>query len=246
MAFPAPLNPWEARNQSGDLSVPPTALLPSGRADGTAMHDRDVTANVSIPSVGDLSGRRIYIEDIYPARRCRPFPDQTNCRRGGGGLGRYLSGRSCCPCRRVVVAARSREQMVSRSYASAPERPLVGKLYAGEVLADTFTPSKPGPTMFATWRRDFIAKREAGMDVALEIAEGRNILMSLKFAQCRPGPPHSRGLPGPRPEHPTFALLSDELAGGGRQGHAVRPDAAVRTTRCWRTDRLRAPERGTR
>ena len=32
----------------------------------------------------------------------------------------------------------------------------------------------------ATWRRDFIAKREAGMDVALEIAEGHTILMSLK------------------------------------------------------------------
>ena len=122
------------------------SLLPSGWADRTAMHDRDVTANVSIPSVGDLSGRRIYIEDIYPRRRCRPFSGQAHCRRDGGGLGRHLSGRSCRPCRRVVVAAGSREQMVSRSDACAARTTAGLQALRRRSPADTFTPSKPGPT----------------------------------------------------------------------------------------------------
>jgi Domain of unknown function (DUF3416) len=50
------------------------SLLPSGWADRTAMHDSDVTANVSVPSVGDLSGRRIYIEDVYPLVDAGRFP----------------------------------------------------------------------------------------------------------------------------------------------------------------------------
>ena len=38
------------------------------------MHDRAVTANVSIPSVGDLSSRRIFIEDVYPVVDAGRFP----------------------------------------------------------------------------------------------------------------------------------------------------------------------------
>src|SRR5262249_12052786 len=36
--------------------------------------------------------------------------------------------------------------------------------------------------VFATWRRDFMAKRAAGQDVALEVVEGRHILAGLKPA----------------------------------------------------------------
>jgi len=38
------------------------------------MHDPDVTATVSTPSIGDLSGRRIYIEDVYPLVDAGRFP----------------------------------------------------------------------------------------------------------------------------------------------------------------------------
>jgi starch synthase (maltosyl-transferring) len=34
--------------------------------------------------------------------------------------------------------------------------------------------------LFATWRRDFLAKRQAGMDVKLEIEEGRSLLATMK------------------------------------------------------------------
>src|SRR5437588_5093368 len=67
------------RNQSRVLSVPAqTALeLPLARPSrlhGRRMHGRAVTANVSIPSVGDILGRRIYIEDIYPLVDAGRFP----------------------------------------------------------------------------------------------------------------------------------------------------------------------------
>jgi starch synthase (maltosyl-transferring) len=91
----------------------------------------------------------------------------------------------------------------------------------------SFTPVKSGRYVyaieawtddFATWRRDFIAKREAGRDVSLEIAEGHNILMSLKFRSsaqarlirevCRT----SAGTSDP------VALLSDELMAAASKG----------------------------
>ena len=53
----------------------------------------------------------------------------------------------------------------------------------------TFTPPKPGryeyaieawTDVFATWRRDILAKRQAGLDVSLETLEGRQILEDIK------------------------------------------------------------------
>src|SRR5437660_6048289 len=53
----------------------------------------------------------------------------------------------------------------------------------------SFTPHRTGryvyaieawTDVFASWRRDFLTKRAAGMDVELEIEEGRNLLADLK------------------------------------------------------------------
>ena len=218
MAFPAPPNLWEARNQSGDLSVPPTpTLLPSGRADGTAMHDRDVTANVSIPSVGDLSGRRIFIEDVYPVVDAGRFPVKRIAgeaievwadifRDGHAVLAAELLWRpeAASKWSRVPMLARQNDRW-SGSFTPVKSGRYV---YAIEAWTDDF----------ATWRRDFIAKREAGRDVSLEIAEGHNILMSLKFRSsaqarlirevCRT----STGTSDPA------ALLSDELMAAASKG----------------------------
>ena len=218
MAFPAPPNLWEARNQSGDLSVPPTpTLLPSGRADGTAMHDRDVTANVSIPSVGDLSGRRIFIEDVYPVVDAGRFPVK---RIAGEAIevwaDIFRDGHA------VLAAELLWRPEAANKWSRAPMLPRQNDRWSG-----SFTPVKSGRYVyaieawtedFATWRRDFIAKREAGRDVSLEIAEGHNILMSLKFRSsaqarlirevCRT----STGTPDPA------ALLSDELMAAASKG----------------------------
>src|SRR5262249_56149442 len=55
-------------------SHPRQYLPPPGRTGWTARHGRAVTANVSIRSVGALSGQRIYIEDVYPTVDAGRFP----------------------------------------------------------------------------------------------------------------------------------------------------------------------------
>jgi starch synthase (maltosyl-transferring) len=63
-------------------------------------------------------------------------------------------------------------------------------LHENDRWTASFTPTETGryvyvieawTDVFATWRRDFLAKREAGMDVTLEIEEGLNLLTELKF-----------------------------------------------------------------
>ena len=181
------------------------------------MHDPDVTANVSIPSVGDLSGRRIYIEDVYPLVDAGRFPVKRIAgeavevwadifRDGHAVLAAELLWRpeAANKWSRVPMLARPNDRWSANF---APPKP--GRyVYAIEAWTDEF----------ATWRRDFIAKREAGMDLALEIAEGHNILMSLKArnaAQSRLIREVCRATAGTAdPE----MLLSDELAAAASKG----------------------------
>jgi starch synthase (maltosyl-transferring) len=178
------------------------------------MHDRDVTANVSIPSLGDLSGRRIYIEDIYHAVDAGRFTIKGIAgetvevwadifRDGHAVLAAELLWRP------EAANKWSRVPMLSRS---------------NDRWSASFTPAKPGRYVyaieawtdeFATWRRDFIAKREAGMDVALEIAEGRNILMSLKSRTAAQARLIREAC---RESTDSMALLSDELAAAAGKG----------------------------
>src|SRR5260370_36021429 len=44
------------------------------RADKMVMHDQAAIAKARIPSVGGRSGRRIYIEDVYPLVDAGRFP----------------------------------------------------------------------------------------------------------------------------------------------------------------------------
>jgi starch synthase (maltosyl-transferring) len=188
------------------------------------MHDRDVTANVSIPSVGDLSSRRIFIEDVYPVVDAGRFPVKRIAgeaievwadifREGHPVLAAELLWRpeAASKWSRVPMLARQNDRW-SGSFTPVKSGRYV---YAIEAWTDDF----------ATWRRDFIAKREAGRDVSLEIAEGHNILMSLKFRSsaqarlirevCRT----SAGISDP------VALVSDELmaaAGKGSQSDLTR------------------------
>src|SRR5215831_6034547 len=88
----------------------------------------------------------------------------------------------------------------------------------------SFTPPKAGryayaieawTDVFASWRRDFLAKRAAGMDVGLEIEEGRNLLADLRFKNSEQTRLIRRKLD--IVENPTL-LLSDELAAAARKG----------------------------
>jgi starch synthase (maltosyl-transferring) len=181
------------------------------------MHDRDVTANVSIPSVGDLSGRRIFIDDVYPVVDAGRFPVK---RIAGEAIEVWAD---IFRDGHAVLAA----ELLWRPEAASKWSRVPMLARQNDRWSGSFTPVKSGRYVyaieawtedFATWRRDFIAKREAGRDVSLEIAEGHNILMSLKFRSsaqarlirevCRT----STGTPDPA------ALLSDELMAAASKG----------------------------
>ena len=91
----------------------------------------------------------------------------------------------------------------------------------------SFTPEKPGRYVyaieawtdeFASWRRDFNAKREAGMHLALEIAEGHNILMSLKSRTAAQARLIREVCQASADSASSAALLSDDLAAAASKG----------------------------
>ena len=148
----------------GSISISP---LPSAGPRGWSSRTVAVTANVSIPSVGDLSGRRIYIEDVYPLVDAGRFPVKRIAGEPVEVWADIFRDGHAVLAAELLWRSESIRQMVARPHAAARERPLDGELHADRVRAATSTPSRPGPTLFATWRRDFLAKREAGMDVQL-------------------------------------------------------------------------------
>jgi starch synthase (maltosyl-transferring) len=181
------------------------------------MHDRNVTANVSFPSIGDLSGRRITIEDVYPLVDAGRFPVKRIVgeavevwadifREGHAVLAAELLWRP------EAADKWSREPMRladnDRWQGSFTPGKVARHVYAIEAWTD----------IFATWRRDFLVKREAGLDVRLEVEEGRRLLAALKprndaHARMLRDASRKSGLADdPAP------LLSEEVAAAARKG----------------------------
>jgi starch synthase (maltosyl-transferring) len=131
--------------------------------------------------VSGLSGQRIYIEDIYPSVDSGRFP----VKRVAGEpvdvwVDIFREGHAVLAADLVWRAENSKKW--SRS-------PL--KFHQNDRWTGSFTPEKPGwyryaieawTDVFASWRRDFLAKRDAGQDVSVEALEGRQILARLKPA----------------------------------------------------------------
>ena len=132
-----------------------------------------MTANFSISSVGDLASRRIYIEDIYPlvdggrfaVKRIvnEPLEVWVDIFRNG----------------HAALAA----DLLWRFEANGRWARVPMRLHNNDRWSASFTPTRVGRHVylieawtdaFATWRRDFLAKREAGLDVDLELEEGRS------------------------------------------------------------------------
>ncbi len=143
-----------------------------------------MTANVNILRSREISGRRIFIEDVYPAVDAGLFPVKrivgepvhvwADIFRDG----------------HVVLAA----ELLWRP-ATAGTWSRVAMLHHGnDRWTASFTPVHAGRYVyaieawtdeFATWRRDFLIKREAGLDVTLEAEEGRRLLAELKTTDRR-------------------------------------------------------------
>jgi len=207
----------------GSLYSP--APLPFEGARRTA-NGRNVTANANITSVGNLSGRRIYIEDIYPAVDAGRFPVKrivdepievwADIFRDG----------------HAVLAA----ELMWRAETETKWRRVAMRLHNNDRWSGSFTPVKPGRCLyaieawtdvFATWRRDFVAKRDAGQDVALDAQEGRELLASLKPLRAAEARLIADLCHKYDSDHDHEALLSDTLAAAAAKG---KQDDLTRST----------------
>jgi len=138
-----------------------------------------VTANVTISSIGNRKTRRITIEDVYPAV----------------DYGRYSAKRIAGEPIDVwadifrdghaVLAAELlwRHEDTTR-WVRTPMR-----AHQNDRWSATFTPPRAGryfyaieawTNHYASWQRDFIAKRDAGLNVTLEAREGVALLQKLR------------------------------------------------------------------
>src|SRR5262252_7086222 len=144
-----------------------------------AKHDRAVTAKASIRSIGGLSKHRIYIEDVYPVVDGGRFPIK---RIVGEEIDVWAD---IFHDGHVVLAA----ELLWRREGADKWLRVSMVLHDNDRWTASFTPPKAGryvyaieawTDVFASWRRDFLTKRAAGMDVELEIEEGRNLLAELR------------------------------------------------------------------
>ena len=137
-----------------------------------------MTANVILSAIGSRRRRQIVIEDVYPIVDAGRFP----VKRVTGEpveiwADIFRDGHA-------VLAAELMWRLESGNrWSRAPMRSHQNDRWTG-----TFTPPKPGryvyaieawTDQYATWRRDFLAKRDAGIDVTLEAREGRLLLEKL-------------------------------------------------------------------
>jgi starch synthase (maltosyl-transferring) len=135
--------------------------------------------------IDGLSGRRIYIEDIYPVVDAGQFPVKrivsepvevwADIFRDGHG----------------VLAA----ELLWRPEMATKWSRVAMRLQANDRWTASFTPTAPGRYAYAieawtddfgTWRRDFLLKRDLGLDVTLEAHEGRALLTASRRTKQTP------------------------------------------------------------
>ena len=214
------------------------------RADKMVMHNQTAIAKARIPAVGGRSGRRIYIEDVYPLVDAGRFPVKRIIGEPVDVWADILRDGHA-----VLAAELLWRPEASHRWSRAPMR-----LHDNDRWTAIFTPPSPGrylyaieawTDLFATWRRDFLAKRQAGMDVKLEIEEGRSLLATMKprdAAQTKLIREIWRTSTSADEAGP---LLLEELAAA-----ALSPCRtilrAARTIRWWRTGPPHGPAPGTK
>jgi starch synthase (maltosyl-transferring) len=137
-----------------------------------APQSRRSLAAISEP---DLSGRRFFIEDVYPAVEGGRYPAKRVVgERVEVWADIFRDGHE------VIAAALHWRDERDERWRSEPM-----SFYENDRWRGSFTPAAPGRHVFAieawtdafaTWRRDFVLKRDAGLDVSLELREGRDLI----------------------------------------------------------------------
>jgi starch synthase (maltosyl-transferring) len=143
--------------------------------------------NVAVLSLENLSAQRIYIESIYPSVDAGRFAVKRIAgepvdvwadifRDGHALLAAELLWRqeSADEWQRVAMRLDSNDRWTANFVPMTPGR----YRYAVEAWTD----------LFGTWRRDVAAKQKSGLDVSLEVEEGRQLLAKLR--QGRQHVPH--------------------------------------------------------
>ena len=134
-----------------------------------------MTAGVTLSPIGDLAGRRIVIEDVYPAVEAGRFPVK---RVAGEPVAVWAD---VFRDGHAVLAVDLLWRLEDAGRWSHTRM----RIEQNDRWTASFVPPKPGRYVFAieawtdhfaTWRRDFLAKHKAGLDVTLELREGRLLL----------------------------------------------------------------------
>jgi starch synthase (maltosyl-transferring) len=166
---------------------------------------------VNIPSIGVRTGRRVLIEDIYPS-----VDDGRSAvkRIAGEPVGVWAD---IVRDGNAVLAA----ELLWRPGTGGKWSRTAMRLLDNDRWTASFTPAKPGryeyaieawTDVFGTWRRDILAKRQAGLDVSLETSEGRRILEGLKPRNAADARLIGELCRGADTSSPLDQLLADEIA----------------------------------
>jgi len=175
--------------------------------------------NVENLSIDGLAAERIYIEDIYPsvddgrfaAKRIAGEPVEVwaDVFRDGHAL----------------LAA----DLVWKAEGHNLWQHVPMRLDTNDRWTATFVPPRPGryvyaieawTDVFGTWRRDFLAKEKAGLDVTVELEEGRQLFTELEAASRDGAPPLASS--GQADRHTLFAEETIALARATFQGDLRR------------------------
>jgi starch synthase (maltosyl-transferring) len=140
---------------------------------------------VNVSPLADSSGRRFFIEAVYPSVDAGQFPLK---RIAGEAVDVWADifrdGHA------IIAAALLWRREGETGWQARPMRYVDNDRWVGG-----FTPPQPGrygyaieawTDTFATWHRDFLLKRDAGLDVSLEAREGRALLDDVKTRQPAP------------------------------------------------------------
>jgi starch synthase (maltosyl-transferring) len=139
------------------------------------------SATASLISASDAVAKRFVFEDVYPDVECGRFP----VKRIAGEpfevwADIFRDGHD------VLGAALQWRRTKEKSWHSTPMR-----LHENDRWHGSFVPQAPGRYVyalqgwtdtFATWRRNYLLKREAGEDLAVERAAARNMLAAATAA----------------------------------------------------------------
>jgi hypothetical protein len=185
-------------DQNGRIQMPSRPQVRSRTIMSHEARSRPCPAHVGILPDSIASGARFFIEDVYPTVDAGRFPVKRIAgepvdvwadifRDGHDVIAAALVWRHCeeKAWRVAQMVLRDNDRWQATFVPSAPGR----YLYAIEAWTD----------LFATWRRDYLAKQAAGVASALELAEGRDLLSGINGAPAAPAGRIAAAALRPRP-----------------------------------------------